>query len=70
MGEYKKYNKNWIKSQILHDIFLDRFFYHQLALNINYFRLMKKNRGSVNFSMYDKISFKIIVVGNKHAGKT
>jgi hypothetical protein len=50
--------------------FLDRFFYYKIALDINYFRLMKINRGSVKFSMYDKISFKIIVVGNKHAGKT
>lgn len=31
---------------------------------------MNKHTMSVVFSMNSKISFKIIVVGNKHAGKT
>lgn len=31
---------------------------------------MNKNKKSVVFSMNAKLHFKIIVVGNKHAGKT
>lgn len=46
------------------------FYFRRIYIIIGLLRGMNQHKNSVAFSVHIKLNFKIIVVGNRHAGKT